>query len=276
MGSAAASAEAEARFLQQTQAPEIDSASSNRIDKKTHHLDTNRLQKRTNCVDQNSSSSSDSDFAGATDEDDDGDESGAIDSSINTTSAILDLNNNTCNSSADFASKHRKCTSTAPRNYSTRQTPSLFTSFFFRLDQASVLSKLVMSYEEQLQKAVEKGNYELCNELLLKSCSVNVPVNKKYPLCIACEENNYDICELLIKHGANVNQFDFLDQSCLIYALGSADLNVVQLLIKNGADLNRCDSNGFYPLHIAVTRQNDEICDYLLENPGINIDCVDK
>ena len=73
-----------------------------------------------------------------------------------------------------------------------------------------------------------------------------------------------------------MNQFDFLDQSCLIYALGSADLSVIQLLVNNGADLNRCDSNGFYPLHIAVTRQIDEICDYLLEHPGINIDCVDK
>ena len=103
-------------------------------------------------------------------------------SSINTTR--LDLNNNsTCK--LGFA-KH----TAPPRHYSTRNTPSLlFTSFFHASHRASVLSELVMSYEEQLQKAVEKGNLELCNELLLKSCNVNVPVNKLYPLCIDCEQN---------------------------------------------------------------------------------------
>jgi hypothetical protein len=56
-----------------------------------------------------------------------------------------------------------------------------------------------MSYEEQLHKAIEKNNYELCVELVVnKKCEVNKPVNSKYPLCLACENNSYEIAQLLI------------------------------------------------------------------------------
>jgi uncharacterized protein len=79
----------------------------------------------------------------------------------------------------------------------------------------------------------------------------------------------------LINHGANVNQFDFLDQSCLLYATNFADLNLIELLVKSGADVNKCDSSGVYALHLAVIRQNDEICDFLLEL-GANVNSKDK
>lgn len=45
-----------------------------------------------------------------------------------------------------------------------------------------------------------------------------------------------------------------------------ADLDVIQLLVEHGADVNhqQFDTNGTYPLHIALSRKNDGICDYLL------------
>lgn len=36
------------------------------------------------------------------------------------------------------------------------------------------------------------------------------------------------------KYGANLNQNDFFDQTCLLYAINSADLNIIQLLVENG------------------------------------------
>ena len=72
-----------------------------------------------------------------------------------------------------------------------------------------------------------------------------------------------------------MNQTDYLDQSCLIYAVGSADLNLIELLVKNGADVNKCDSNGIYPLHVAITRQNDLICNFLLNNASL-VNIFDK
>ena len=72
-----------------------------------------------------------------------------------------------------------------------------------------------------------------------------------------------------------MNQADTYDQTCLIYAVGVADLALIDLLVRHGADVNKCDSNGLYPLHAALMRQNDEICDYLLLN-GANFRLNDK
>lgn len=72
-----------------------------------------------------------------------------------------------------------------------------------------------------------------------------------------------------------MNQFDYYDQSALIYAVGSADLPLIKLLVKNGADVNLCNSNGTYPLHLAITRQDDEACEFLIES-GANVNGCDK
>jgi ankyrin repeat protein len=72
-----------------------------------------------------------------------------------------------------------------------------------------------------------------------------------------------------------VNQFDYYDQSCLIHAAGVADLPLIELLVKSGADVNKCDSNGVYPLHCAIMRLNDDICDFLLKS-GARVDLTDK
>jgi ankyrin repeat protein len=45
--------------------------------------------------------------------------------------------------------------------------------------------------------------------------------------------------------------------------------------VKNGADVNKNDSNGQYPLHVAISRQHDEICEFLLNN-GALINVIDK
>ena len=80
----------------------------------------------------------------------------------------------------------------------TLNTKSAYTSYFYT-NTNTILNKFVMSYEEQLHKAIVKGNIELCNELILRRCDVNEQFNKKFPLCLACEHNFYEIAELLIK-----------------------------------------------------------------------------
>ena len=47
------------------------------------------------------------------------------------------------------------------------------------------------------------------------------------------------------------------------------DLNLIELLVRNGANVNKCDSNGIYPLHVAITRQNDLICNFLLKHGSL-------
>ncbi len=83
-------------------------------------------------------------------------------------------------------------------NAFTMNNKSAFTSYFYT-NSNTILNKFVMSYEEQLQKAIEKGNFELCKELILRGCNLNAPCNNKFPLCISCEYNYYEIAELLIQ-----------------------------------------------------------------------------
>ncbi len=80
----------------------------------------------------------------------------------------------------------------------TTNNRSCYTSYFYT-NTNTILNKFVMSYEEQMHKAITKGNYEMCRELINKKCDINKSFDKKFPLCLACEHNYYEIAELLIK-----------------------------------------------------------------------------
>ena len=54
-----------------------------------------------------------------------------------------------------------------------------------------------------------------------------------------------------------------------------ASLEIVKLLVESGANVNNSDINGITPLHIAINRKNDKICDYLIE-AGAFINVIDK
>lgn len=84
------------------------------------------------------------------------------------------------------------------RNNKNTSTKSAIFSYFYQ-NTNTVLNKFVMSYEVQLQRAITKGNVELCQELIELGCNVNEQDNNKFPICLACEYNNYEIVELLIK-----------------------------------------------------------------------------
>ena len=82
----------------------------------------------------------------------------------------------------------------------TRNNKSLF-SYFFYTNTNTVLNKFVMSYEDQLHKAIVKANLELVRELVEErgGCDVNAMASKRLPLGLAAEYNSYPIVELLLK-----------------------------------------------------------------------------
>ena len=53
---------------------------------------------------------------------------------------------------------------------------------------------------EKLHEAVRKGNYVRCRDIVeSKHELLNKECNKKYALCLACEQNNLDLVDLFIK-----------------------------------------------------------------------------
>ena len=54
-----------------------------------------------------------------------------------------------------------------------------------------------------------------------------------------------------------------------------ADFSLIETLIKFDADVNLSDPNDITPLHAAINRKNDDICDLLL-NKGALINTSDK
>ena len=108
---------------------------------------------------------------------------------------------NTSTSSALFQEKEQNFTLnnilTSRHHPFTKNNKSSYLSYFYT-NTNTILNRFVMSYEEQLHRAICKGNFELCSLLLLKNCDINKECNRKYPLCFACENNYYEIAELFI------------------------------------------------------------------------------
>lgn len=128
-------------------------------------------------------------------------------SCVNNPDTLLALSSNNTTTSASAVSlldeKDRNNNFTFTNILSSRHHPftknnkSNYLSYFYT-NTTTILNKFVMSYEEQLHRAICKGNYDLCNALIMKNCDINKECNRKYPLCLACENNYYEIAELLI------------------------------------------------------------------------------
>lgn len=81
------------------------------------------------------------------------------------------------------------------------------------------------------------------------------------PLGLACFFNRYDAANLLIKHGAHINETSRNDQKVMpIHAAAAADsLELCTLLLDHGADVNARQQDDFTPLHAAAQNGNVEL-----------------
>lgn len=69
-----------------------------------------------------------------------------------------------------------------------------------------------------------------------------------------CVSGNAKIVNLLIKHGANVDQTDLKQKTPLHWAIRNA--NIVNLLIENGADVDSIDDEEKSALYKSVEGGN--------------------
>lgn len=87
-------------------------------------------------------------------------------------------------------------------------------------------------------------------------------------LLMGCSDRHIPLLHLLINNGANVNDKDWNDTSCLMYS-SNFNLNIKKILIEAGSDINHKDDSGYTPLMYACDHGNIEIIRYLLEHGAL-------
>jgi ankyrin repeat protein len=95
------------------------------------------------------------------------------------------------------------------------------------------------------------------------------------PLQICAWKNYFELAEMLIKHGANINDKNESDWSCLHIVSRQNYLDFTRLLIKNKCNVNEANSSGKTPLHIASRHNNFLIAKELLESKAF-LNCKNK
>ncbi|MFZ4715110.1 MAG: ankyrin repeat domain-containing protein [Bacteriovoracaceae bacterium] len=115
--------------------------------------------------------------------------------------------------------------------------------------------------------------------------SVNLE-DKKWstPLYLSVQRNQVETTNLLLKHGANVNQIlsDHENQTVIFHVnsesgnkLNTDNFEILKLLIESKADIDFKDKYGRTPLFIFAEKNQLKLIDYLLEK-GANINSKDN
>lgn len=106
-------------------------------------------------------------------------------------------------------------------------------------------------------------------ERVLQSSEVSVEVTDKYgftPLMQAAQKGFVDIIEVLLKHGADVDNKNDSGKTALMMAAYAGQLGAVQLLRDHGANYEHRDKGGSAALHWATDGQNIELIEWMVEN----------
>ncbi|XP_057336436.1 putative ankyrin repeat protein RBE_0317 [Microplitis mediator] len=120
-----------------------------------------------------------------------------------------------------------------------------------------------------------KNNNTIIFKILLKhgaKISDNNIHNNKSPIKLAVDYNNIEIARLIVEH----KNFGLkCDQSLLHMAIKKNNLEMVSLLLKIGADVNEYDDNRSAPIHYALMGHHNDILQLLL-NYGADINAKNK
>ena len=179
----------------------------------------------------------------------------------------------------------------------------MFRATFFSFTNLSFLSALLEGVQYNDVTAVDRAlQYDNVDR---KNFNVNGSLYDSL-LHIAARSNNFEICEMLLKFGAEVDMFNFEDQTPFHVAEKNMNYSICKLFVKkrkhkekrisynkalhicakkndlvmckkhiNSVDVNETDERERTPLHVAVIFASDELCELLLKY-GADVNAKDS
>lgn len=122
--------------------------------------------------------------------------------------------------------------------------------------------------------AIQYNRKEFFIELLNKIAEVNFVTKEKENLLHFCiNYDRFEFVNLILKKKININnQEDTLGLTPLHMAITKNNINTIQLLINNGAQINIQDFYGNTSLHYAISEKNEDIIKLLFKyQPNFNL-----
>lgn len=120
-----------------------------------------------------------------------------------------------------------------------------------------------------LHYASRKGYVRLIEKLIKVGANVNEKITKiaefderlkpQTPLQLSADSGHKNCCEILLKHGASVNERNSNGQTALHIAAIRGNADVVIVLLKNGASLKLQSDDGHTPIQAAEKNGKNEI-----------------
>lgn len=123
--------------------------------------------------------------------------------------------------------------------------------------------------------AIEKGYFDIVKLLIDSNVDLNT-INKmqETPLDVAWREKNRNIIALLIKHGAQLNDYKKGVTLCHLAAM-EEEMHVLGILIQQGVDLNAQENAGVTPAHAAAGNGKTAVIDLFLQQ-GVLLNSLDN
>ncbi len=130
-----------------------------------------------------------------------------------------------------------------------------------------------LTQKQKNNKLIETSNDGLLNivkYLVENGADVNAFDNLIFtPLMYASYRGHLDIVKYLVENGADVNAVDYSNQTILMRACSPGHLDIVKYLIEKGADINVKDKKGRSALDKALENKHYNIVKYF-KNLGVN------
>ncbi|MBK0402002.1 ankyrin repeat domain-containing protein [Adhaeribacter sp. BT258] len=153
----------------------------------------------------------------------------------------------------------------------------LLLSFLFFTTCSSENAMQTQTSQASLIEAVKNGNLTEVETALKNGADVNTTdKNKRSLLLLATHAKDLKMAQLLVAHGANVNQQDDIQDSPFLFAGASGYTPFVKLFLENGARFDVFNRYGGTALIPACERGHLETVKLLANTKGFPIDHVNR